>query len=132
MRYYFLELLACPICKHNPLILHVFEEEESNDVPDVNSVRCKEFCGYLGKNVKEVSLSVCKECVKKEIISGILICPNCGRWYPIIEGIPYMLPDEYRDKKIDREFLIKHFDEIPDNLKILMKIPDPKTLMGSP
>ena len=131
MRYYFLELLACPICKHNPLILYVFEEKESNDVPDVNLVRCKEFCGYLRKSVKEVSSSVCKECVKKEIISGILICPNCGRWYPIIEGIPYMLPDEYRDRKIDREFLNKYFDRIPDNLKNLMKIPDPKALIRS-
>jgi len=132
MRYYFLELLACPICKYSPLILYTFEEVESSNVPEVNLVRCKEFCGYLRRSVKDVPISVCKECVKKEIISGILICPKCGHWYPIIEGIPYMLPDEYRDKKIDSAFIDKYFDKIPNNLKALMKIPDPKTLIKSP
>lgn len=40
-----------------------------------------------------------------EIESGLLFCKNCYRWYPIIETIPQMLPDEYRDKKKDIEFL---------------------------
>ncbi len=40
-----------------------------------------------------------------EIESGLLFCKNCYRWYPIIETIPQMLPDEYRDEKKDIEFL---------------------------
>ncbi|MFX1411951.1 MAG: Trm112 family protein [Promethearchaeota archaeon] len=40
-----------------------------------------------------------------EIDSGLLYCKNCCRWYPIIETIPQMLPDEYRDEKKDIEFL---------------------------
>ena len=40
-----------------------------------------------------------------EIKSGILFCKKCGRWYPIIETIPQMLPDNYRDKKEEIEFL---------------------------
>jgi len=40
-----------------------------------------------------------------EIESGILFCEKCHRWFPIIETIPQMLPDEYRDKKKDLEFL---------------------------
>ena len=40
-----------------------------------------------------------------EIASGLLFCPECKRWYPIIETIPQMLPDEYRDKEKELDFL---------------------------
>ncbi|MFX1278319.1 MAG: Trm112 family protein [Promethearchaeota archaeon] len=40
-----------------------------------------------------------------EIDRGLLFCTKCNRWYPIIETIPQMLPDEYRDETKDIEFL---------------------------
>jgi len=40
-----------------------------------------------------------------EIKSGLLFCEECKRWYPIIETIPQMLPDEYRDEKAEIQFL---------------------------
>ena len=40
-----------------------------------------------------------------EIESGLLFCRNCFRWYPIIENIPQMLPDEYRSQQNEIEFL---------------------------
>jgi len=40
-----------------------------------------------------------------EIESGILFCSKCKRWYPIVETIPQMLPDKYRDEKIETAFL---------------------------
>ncbi len=40
-----------------------------------------------------------------EIESGLLFCKNCCRWYPIIETIPQMLPDEYRDEIKEVDFL---------------------------
>lgn len=40
-----------------------------------------------------------------EIDSGLLFCKNCNRWYPIIDTIPQMLPDEYRDESKETEFL---------------------------
>jgi uncharacterized protein YbaR (Trm112 family) len=43
--------------------------------------------------------------IETEIESGILFCEKCHRWFPIIETIPQMLPDEYRDEKKDLEFL---------------------------
>lgn len=34
---------------------------------------------------------------REEIISeGVLKCPKCARWYPIIDEIPRMLPDGMR------------------------------------
>ena len=40
-----------------------------------------------------------------EIESGLLFCEKCLRWFPIIETIPQMLPDEYRDEKKETQFL---------------------------
>lgn len=40
-----------------------------------------------------------------EIKSGLLFCEECKRWYPVIETIPQMLPDDYRDEKTEIEFL---------------------------
>jgi len=40
-----------------------------------------------------------------EIETGILFCSQCKRWFPIVETIPQMLPDEYRDEEADILFL---------------------------
>ena len=40
-----------------------------------------------------------------EIESGLIFCEKCKRWYPIVETIPQMLPDEYRDENKEIEIL---------------------------
>ena len=32
----------------------------------------------------------------EEIDEALLTCPKCGRWYPVIDGIACMLPDDLR------------------------------------
>jgi uncharacterized protein YbaR (Trm112 family) len=71
-----MEILACPICKHHPLDLHVYEEKE-------------------------------------EIVEGLIVCPECNRWYPIRDEIPEMLPDELRKGREDIPFLNKWKDRVP-------------------
>ena len=54
---------------------------------------------------------------KDEIVSdGVIFCSKCSRYYPIIEEIPIMLPDELRDKNQDIEFLKKYKDTLPDKI----------------
>ncbi|MHA1146929.1 MAG: Trm112 family protein [Promethearchaeota archaeon] len=43
--------------------------------------------------------------IETEIESGLLFCEKCRRWFPIIETIPQMLPDEYREEKKEIQFL---------------------------
>ena len=43
--------------------------------------------------------------IEIEIESGLLFCRECKRWYPIIDTIPQMLPDEFRNEKKEIEFL---------------------------
>jgi len=50
---------------------------------------------------------------KDEIVSGIIICPKCNRWYPIIDEIPHMLPDDLREEREDLGFLRKWEAKIP-------------------
>ena len=54
---------------------------------------------------------------KDNIVSeGVLFCSKCSRFYPIIEDIPIMLPDELRDKKQDLEFLKKNKNNLPERI----------------
>ena len=48
-----------------------------------------------------------------EVAEGALCCEKCGRYYPIIEEIPVMLPDELRDKKRDMDFLGRWQEKLP-------------------
>lgn len=50
------------------------------------------------------------------VIEGALYCSDCSRFYPIIEEIPIMLPDELRDKNKDIEFLNKNQNKLPEKI----------------
>ncbi len=50
------------------------------------------------------------------VIEGALYCTDCSRFYPIIEEIPIMLPDELRDKKQEIEFLKTNKDNLPEKI----------------
>ena len=55
--------------------------------------------------------------VRNNVVSeGALVCTKCSRFYPIIEEIPIMLPDELRDKKLEIDFLRKYKDVIPEKI----------------
>jgi len=75
-----MEILACPIDKHHPLDLHVFDE-------------------------------------KSEVVEGIIVCAECNRFYPIIDEIPHMLPDNLRSKDEDLKFLKKWIKKLPEKVK---------------
>jgi uncharacterized protein YbaR (Trm112 family) len=81
-----LELLACPIDKHYPLELFEINVKEDNNNEDI-------------------------------IISdGVLFCNKCYRFYPIIDEIPVLLPDELREKQKDIEFLQEWHNKIPSKV----------------
>jgi len=54
---------------------------------------------------------------KEGINSGLITCPKCNRWYPIIDEIPHMLPDDLREQPEDLSFLQKWKDKIPEKTK---------------
>ena len=74
-----MDILACPMDKHYPLDLHVFEEKE-------------------------------------EIVEGMLVCEECGRWYPIMDEIPQLLPDDLREQKPELAWLLKWKGLVPESV----------------
>jgi len=50
------------------------------------------------------------------IIDGALFCSKCSRFYPIIDEIPIMLPDELRNKDNDIQFLQQWKDKLPTKI----------------
>jgi uncharacterized protein YbaR (Trm112 family) len=56
----------------------------------------------------------------EEIDEALITCPNCGRWYPVIDGISCMLPDNLRmdgKQRIEEtKFLERWKDRIPSDI----------------
>lgn len=52
----------------------------------------------------------------EEVTSGVITCPKCGRYYPIIDEIPHMLPDELREREEDLQFLNKWKAKLPEKV----------------
>ena len=53
---------------------------------------------------------------QESIIEGALYCSDCSRFFPIIEEIPIMLPDELRDKNQELEFLKNNQEKLPEKI----------------
>jgi uncharacterized protein YbaR (Trm112 family) len=53
---------------------------------------------------------------KEEIVEGLLVCAKCGRWYPIIDEIPQMLPDNLRDQRDELSWLSKWKGSAPSQV----------------
>lgn len=55
----------------------------------------------------DLQLQVISEEESGDIREGFMSCPECGRYYPIIYGLPIMTPDEYREKNLENPVLEK-------------------------
>jgi len=136
VRYVLLNLLACPMCRSFPLKLYVFEEVVIDKEFSVRTPFCDLYCASRGAYVKDLQVGElnCNECVRHDITWGLLHCTKCGRWYPVIDGIPFMYPDELRVKprvrSKEEEFLRKFSDRIPP--EVLEKDPLKQVRSGSP
>jgi uncharacterized protein YbaR (Trm112 family) len=103
------------MCKGFPLKAHVFSEIEGEEVR-VDKVPCELYCGFHQEFTSKLDerelLEDCKRCLRMKVQEALLVCGKCGRWYPVEEEIPRMMPDELRDKE-EVAFLRKHEKEIP-------------------
>jgi uncharacterized protein YbaR (Trm112 family) len=54
-----------------------------------------------------------------EVREGLLVCPECSRWYPIgrsVESIPELMPDELREPEKELEWLGKWKGVVPSKV----------------
>lgn len=117
-----MDLLKCPECGKE-LELEFFSKKDLNQEKKIKKVMCKHFC-Y--KNKEKINDKIdCSSCYKIEIKEGLLKC-DCGMFYPIINGIPRMLP-KYLQKnlfKYHKTFLNKYKNRIPHLNNYNSKIAD--------
>ena len=116
-----LDILACPIDKNYPLELIELEIknlEKDNLKENVHPTNNEENNNSIKKIQNDSGLNHKNKIHDNEqvtvIIDGILFCKKCSRFYPIIDEIPIMLPDELRDKQKDLQFLKKWENYLPE------------------
>ena len=86
----FVNDLRCPFCKSEIELMLI----EANNI----SLKSEDYlCGE--------SLDIQADKLDKYVESGILLCVNCKLWYPILYGLPVLLPYE---TPITKEFVQKH------------------------
>ncbi|MDH5816190.1 MAG: Trm112 family protein [Candidatus Nezhaarchaeota archaeon] len=119
MKLRLMDLLACPMCKKFPLKLLIFKIEE-RDRPKELPSKCPLYCAFKSGWVKDVKPTddECLDCFSKEVVEGLIICDGCYRWYPIIDEIPHMLPDDLRlmDPDEELEFMRKWINKFPEEI----------------
>ncbi len=124
-----LNILVCPFDKVTSLDLFEFEMKTTS-LPGVedNKIVASDNESSLNKKNEATAPATQQTNTKLYsednsegiVVEGILFCKTCGRFYPITEEIPIILPDELRDKKKDIDFLKKWSKSIgPDLLKTL-------------
>jgi uncharacterized protein YbaR (Trm112 family) len=82
-----LDILACPMCK-----------KDVEYRRDEGFLYCRKDDIRFYKERME-GKTTCPKCSGglEEIEGEVLVCTECKRWYPIIDDIPHMLPDELRE-----------------------------------
>ncbi|WP_236976301.1 Trm112 family protein [Membranihabitans maritimus] len=65
----------------------------------------------------DLELEVFVRDTESSIIEGMLTCPECERFYPIVQGVPIMTPDEYRQRKLEEPILKKWGLRLNDSSK---------------
>ncbi|WP_018126856.1 Trm112 family protein [Balneola vulgaris] len=64
----------------------------------------KKLCCPIDKSDLEVQIFTEQE---DEILEALMTCPECNRFFPVIYGLPILIPDEYRDFDMEGEVLTR-------------------------
>jgi len=127
-----LDFLVCPFDKESelelfelktrPIEVNVYQNERKTGPESINlkstSSNNSNNSGIGGDKVggELPSSNAGDEVVEVVIEDGVLFCNSCLRFYPIVEEIPIILPDELRDKNNDLEILKKWAESLPDKV----------------
>ena len=75
----------------------------------------KKLCCPQDKH--DLHIDIFREDETGEVMEGLMVCPECRRYYPIIFSIPIMTPDEYRQKALEAPVMERWGIELPEQGK---------------
>ena len=110
MKYRLLEFLRQP-GDGSEFDLEVFESQDLERAVDIDSVKCSNWCHKAQKNIDSITPDDCEKCFNHDIIAGKLTARSNGAEYPIVAGVPRILPAELLQERLHKkhaDFLTKY------------------------
>jgi uncharacterized protein YbaR (Trm112 family) len=116
-----LDVLVCPFDKESELELFEFKTRPMGNIAQSGEIKSGSESGLKSNDNRArdstVKLSNAVDIDNDVVIEdGMLFCNSCLRFYPIVEEIPIILPDELRDKNNDLDILRKWSDSLPEKV----------------
>jgi uncharacterized protein YbaR (Trm112 family) len=116
-----LDVLVCPFDKESELELYEFKTRPMVNIAQSEEKKRGSESGLELNNSgtldSTVNLGNTTDMVNDVVIEdGMLFCNSCLRFYPIVEEIPIILPDELRDKNNDLDILRKWSNSLPEKV----------------
>lgn len=65
----------------------------------------EKLCCPIDKHGLEINIFTEDE--QGEVLEALMTCPQCRRYFPVVYGIPILIPDEYRDDGLEKPMLKK-------------------------
>lgn len=65
----------------------------------------EKLCCPIDKH--DLDINIINENEEGEILEALMSCPECDRYFPVIYGIPILIPDKYRDESMEKPLLKK-------------------------
>ncbi|MBK8970218.1 MAG: class I SAM-dependent methyltransferase [Hahellaceae bacterium] len=93
MKYRLLDFLVEPNTGEG-FDLHVFEEKIIDSMPLSEGKKCSSHCFRLNKDSDGIDSAECQKCPRHEVIQGKLVSKVSRIEYPVINGIPRILPSD--------------------------------------
>ncbi|MDW7759600.1 MAG: hypothetical protein SCM96_03055 [Acidobacteriota bacterium] len=138
MFYPFLDLAACPVCLSGLVLLAPVEKPcrtamrmsphrrmgpsgaPVGPLPPVSGepLSNADTAGFPSPLLKLLRAAAASPVIdgrhtEVEVAEDILCCTGCGRWFPVREMLPELLPDHLRSPDQDREWMTRHLAAWP-------------------
>ncbi len=131
MKYRMLDALVCPHCGAS-FRCTVFSTGVRANAGTLPRVMCTRHCALRNKALGPscpVSAADCTACYGTEIEHGLLQCA-CGKWYPVVHGVPRILPANLLAVSLSNypDYLQKFGAQLPEKVA-LVKVQDPTDKM---
>jgi uncharacterized protein YbaR (Trm112 family)/SAM-dependent methyltransferase len=144
MRYSLLSYVCCPACRgelacfiarerRTSISSFVAERAPRAPVEGAAFAPAPSFASSsrLGARLKALGGAAAPARNREAVVeSGLLVCGECARWFPIVDTLPELLPDHLRDSARDEGLLETLAADLPSDIRGMLRSPAVDTADG--